>query len=153
MIPPVQEMAAGPIPVVEPLGHAIVVLPSSIDGTVGVYSGASSDLVKDLRALGVDAEYLHDSPHRHWMVLMGDVPLQLLIGFGTSLVGAAAWQAVIAGFRSCLPPKHSIHAKIVRERKGNDRSVSRTWLEFDGDTDGFADALDLLRSEDESEDD
>jgi hypothetical protein len=145
-------MAAGPFPVEEPLAHAIVVLPSSMDGPVGVYSGASAHLVKDLRALGVDAAYLHDPPQRQWMILMGDVPLQLLIGFGTSLMGAAAWQAVIAGLRSCLPPKHSIHAKIVRERKGKSRSVSRTWLDFEGDTDGFADALDLLRREDESED-
>src|SRR5438270_1911579 len=124
------------------LPNDIVILPLSIDDGNGLYPGRLVHLAKQLRAEGMDAAYLDDADHRRWNVLMGDLPTVIALGIGTSVLGSAAWAALVAGFRRVFPAKGKVSARVVRQRLDVvDGTVTNTWFEYEGEMEGFLQAL------------
>ena len=136
--------AAQPLPInlPEKLPNDVVILPLSIEQGSGLYPGRLVHTAKQLRAVGVDAAYLDDPDHRRWNVLLGDLPTVIAIGIGTSVVGSAAWAALVAGFRKVFPTKGKVSARVVRQRLDVvEGTVKNTWFEYDGEMEGFLKAL------------
>jgi hypothetical protein len=126
------------------LDHAVVVLPSQLNGDVGIYSGQTTGLVKQLRTAGVDAAFLHDSQHKQWDVRMGDVPTELVIAFVGGLLSAATWAAVQTVLQNFVGSRSEVHARVVSQRQEPDGSVQNTWFAYRGDKDGFLTALSAM---------
>ena len=132
------------------LPHDVVVLPLKIEGEVGTYPGHASQVAKDLRAGGIDAAFLHDSEHRQWRVLMGDLPMEIVIGIGTGIASAASWAALVAAFRQVFPPNSQVNARVFRQRRDADGTVRSAWLEYEGEVDGFLTALPQIDVEEDT---
>ena len=109
----------------------IVVLPQAVDGDVGIYSNATSTLVKELRAEGIAAEYLHDSDHRQWQIHMGEVPVELIVGITTSVIGSGIWAAFAAGFGKRFA-SHPVTVHVVRQRKRSNGERTTTTVDVTG---------------------
>jgi hypothetical protein len=127
MEPEPQSAGGGPLPY--PLPElpegTIVVLPQSIDGEVGIYPNATSTLVKELRAEGITAEYLHDADHRQWQIYMGEVPLQLILSITTSVIGSGIWAAFAAGLGERFRSRQvTVHVVKQRKRANGERSTA-----------------------------
>jgi hypothetical protein len=89
-----------PLYEVESLSSGVTVMPVQRNGDIGVYSNESTDLVKELRAAGVDASFLDPAEHREWRILMSaDVVQAFVIAFLAGIASTAAWVAVGALLR------------------------------------------------------
>jgi hypothetical protein len=117
---------------VPPLPEAtIVVLPEAIEGDVGIYPNAATMLVKELRAAGIPAEYLHDPDHRQWHVLMGDVPTELIIGVVTGLMSTGIG-ASFAHFLGGGSRKRAATVHVVRQRRQANGDIESTTVDIEG---------------------
>jgi hypothetical protein len=123
---------ADPLYEVDSLSSAVTVMPIQRSGDIGVYSNESTDLVKQLRSVGVDASFLDPADHREWRILMSaDVVQEFVIAFMAGIASKAAWVGVGALLR-----------KRVRDRKASVRIVEiestpkgfkAEWFKVDGD--------------------
>ncbi len=133
-----QRLAKGPIDVEPTLSHDVVVLPSELDNDNGIYAESVSSLVKQLRRSGIDASYLHDAEHRRWRLRKSaDLPTELFIGVAAS----AVWSIIAAGFRKFLRPGTQVRAIVLRQQQDPNGSTRSTWFSYNGDADGFVQAL------------
>jgi hypothetical protein len=124
-------------------GGSIVLLPLREVGGRGVYSDSSTLLVKQLRAAGVNATFL-DPPEQRTFE-MKKTGLEVLIGFGVAVAGAAAWDALKALFRAHPKPQLSL-TYVDIETKDGKRKRS---LKAEGDSGSVLSALDKVISSDE----
>jgi hypothetical protein len=118
-------------PVPELPEGAIVVLPASVEGDMGIYPNGALMLVKEMRAAGIPAQFLHDPEHRQWQVHMGEIPLDLLIGVSSGLISSGIW----ASFSHLVGnhfPKQTVHLHVVRQRRKADGSLDSTTVELTG---------------------
>lgn len=143
--------AKAAIPLDIRLDHAVVVLPSRLNGDVGIYSGQTTGLVKQLRAAGVDAAFLHDSQHKQWDVRMGDVPIELVIAVVGGLLTNATWAAAQAVVQKFIGSSSEVHARVVRQRQDPDGAVENIWLAYSGPKDGFLTALSKMDFDESSD--
>lgn len=125
--------------------HDLVILPERIDGDIGIYRDELLTFVKALRAEGVDAAFLHDSEHREWLALMGDVPTSMLIGVASSFIGSAAWYAFLK-LTGAGPG-----SKKVRIKFGRYNQDGAEWFEGKGDADGVNRALEQFAGSKETD--
>ena len=119
----------------------ITVLPHSIKDSIGVYPNDSLTLVKELRAAGLDAAYMHDNTEREWRVQLGDVPTELLI----AIVGAVVGGGVLEGLKILLAGRlrgHKLVATIVRVKEAPSGERDAAWYHFEGDGSDVAKVLD-----------
>ena len=123
-------------------GHDVVILPIRVQDDVGIYPDEVLTLKKQLRAQGVDADFLHDSDHRRWLGLKGEVVATIILGFVTS-GGVAAVQSMLtqrfAGRR--------LRLRAARRRNADGSVVE--WFEADGSGDDVARALDKFLQNDD----
>ena len=125
----------------------ITVLPHSIKDDIGVYPNDSLTLVKELRAAGLDAAYMHDKAEREWRVQLGDVPTELLI----AIVGAVAGGGVLEGLKILLLGRlrnRKLTATIVRVKDAPSGERDSAWYHFEGDGSDVAEVLDRVMSND-----
>jgi hypothetical protein len=109
----------------------IVVLPTSVEGEVGVYSNEVSTLAKELRAAGVAAEYLHGADHRQWRVNMGEVPVDIVVGVTSAIIGSGLWDAFVA-FLGTRYPVNEVNLRVVRQRRRPNGDRINTTVEISG---------------------
>lgn len=110
----------------------IVVLPTRVEGDQGIYDSALIYLVKELKAEGFDAVFLHASSARRWQELRGDVPVEVLIAIGA--VAPAVIDVIQLVLGRILGPDRSrdIELKWLEERGHADGSFDRNRLEVRG---------------------
>ena len=110
---------------------AIVVLPVLVEGDLGVYSNEVSTLAKELRAAGVASDYLHDADHRQWRINMGEVPVDLVVGVASAIIGSGLWDAFVA-FLTTRYPRNEVRLRIVRQRRRPNGDRTNTTVEISG---------------------
>jgi hypothetical protein len=123
-----------------PLEHEVVFLPQEVEGDVGVYRDEQLTIVKELKAQGVDAAYLHDADHREWLSLKGaDVVVPLVVQFGISFLASGAWE-IFAGLLLARFRRSRLWVKMGRTvDKGS--GAETEWFEATGDADSVTNAL------------
>jgi hypothetical protein len=122
----------------------VVILPVQIDQGRGIYRSETDTLGKTLRVEGAEASYAHANEDRSWQSLKGAVELTFVLSILASVIGAASWDAIKAGFRRwarTLEPDQTIRLDV---RVDGDEKGTRTWIQLSGDAVGVADALDRL---------
>lgn len=137
-------------PVIEALPgeHDVVLLPQEIDGDIGIYRDEQTMVVKELRAQGVDAAFLHDSEHRHWLALKGsDIVIPLIVQFGVSFLASGSWELVANLLRGRFG-KATLAVKFGRTRE-LESGTETEWFEAEGDGDAVAEALRILAKGDD----
>jgi hypothetical protein len=115
-----------------------------IDQGRGIYRSEIDTLGKTLRAEGAAASYAHASEDRSWQSLKGAVELAFGVSILASVIGAASWEAIKAGFRRwahTLEPDQQVQLDV---RVDDDEKGTRTWIRLSGDAVGVAGALDRL---------
>jgi hypothetical protein len=114
--------------------HDIVVLPHEFSsGEVALYDESVLDLVKALRADGIDAHFAHDVAHRSWI---GRKSAELVVSFIVGIASNAGW----AGICTLLRRRHGnnkIDAKIAQITQ-TEESVTWQWIELRGTGDEIA---------------
>ena len=132
-----------------PLPYDVVILPSQVDGDMGSYSSALAGLLGQLRAAGVDTGYWDDAEHRRVRMGAGSVVLELAIGFGTAVVGGAAWEGIKFALEKATGPHDRIKATVLRQRHSPDGVVTSDWFEYRGGPEAFIAALSKVVGPDE----
>jgi hypothetical protein len=129
--PPVDLL--GPFP-----DHEVLVLPESIRGDVGVYRDEALVLVKEMKAEGIDAEYLHDPERREWHGLRSqEVVVVLTLSFAAGLLANATWDA-IKGVVNHLFGKRNVIVRFHERRTDNEEEK---WFEASGPADSVIDSI------------
>jgi hypothetical protein len=124
----------------------VVFFPERTEGEVGVYSDDLKAIVKQLRAEGVEAGYLHEAEHREWVGRRG-VPLLVpfVIGIASSFIGTAAWVA----FARILKGTFGQQRLSVRYGKLNDdrSGIDGELFQAEGNADDVIKAIEKLRAD------
>ncbi len=116
-------------------------LPSEETEGVGIYSLNSADLLKELKAAGVDAAFLHEPDQRRWRVLHGEVPVEFIMGVASSLVASGIWDIVKVRFRGLFDRNQELRCRIVTQHKTAGGEIHNSWLEYEGPLEGFLEVL------------
>lgn len=118
----------------------LTVLPmDSTEDGLFLYDEAAIDLVKDLRAAGVDAGYAHQSDiRRYYSERSADIAVDLLI----NLASAAVWEALILALMR-YRGRQKLSVTFIDERlpDGAERNVRK----FDGSADDVLRAMRVYR--------
>ena len=95
-------------------------------------------IVKELKALGADARYLHDKDDRAWIgeESAARIVLDLIIG----VASAAGWSGLQALFRGSFSGRR-VRVRVGRYEQLGDGSTKAEWYEIDGSGEDVADAL------------
>ena len=126
----------GPSYAVRGLDHAVTIMPDERREAAGVYSDRAAALVKELKAIGVDAAFYDRGENRVWRALLGeDAALQLVIGVVSGLISTAAWAGLTKILVSSLGAGRRVQIKFLREERQKNGSKTRTWLEYNGKID------------------
>jgi len=125
---------------------SVVILPESVQNDVGIYGNAASTLVKELRAASITSEYLHDADHRQWMIHMGDVPTELIVGIATGVIGNGIW-ALFKRFLGDKFGSHPVNLHIVRQRRSANGELSTTIVDMSGTGVKLAELLETALNE------
>lgn len=136
------EASPWPLAAVQVLEEGVAILPVDLEGDRGVYRSETDILAKSLRAEGVQAWYVHSEGDRSWLALKGAVELAFGVAIAASIIGAAAWDGLKAGFRRwarTLEPGQ--HLKLDVRVVDGDRSTS---VRISGDAEAVVDALDRI---------
>lgn len=125
------------------LPHDVVILPEAVDGDTGVYRDETLMFAKSLRAVGVDAGYLHDEPNRTWAGRLGEpilipVVIALATGVVTSVIGTA-----VCGWLAKTFGAQDVAVRVVRVSSDG----ARTLFEARGPADHVADLLAQVQDE------
>ena len=130
----------------EGFSEQVLVLPLSLEDGCGIYDSSVTYLVKELRAAGIEAAFLHPPSQRRWRKLMSaEVALEFALAYGPSLMAIADSVLKIAFGRFWGGANPSeVRARFLQESQGPDGSVQRRFFEFEGDAEAFGDALTQL---------
>lgn len=132
------------------LQHDLVVLPREIadDGT-GLYDDSVVDLVKQLRAEGVDAAYMHDADHREWIGEKAWTPTEiaLVISVAENLASSAAWDGLKMIIQRAHGGRGRAKLKVCRVIQSADGTTTREWIEVEGEIGDVVKAIDGLRAQ------
>jgi len=119
---------------------ALTVLPmDSTEDGLFVYDEAAIDLVKDLRAAGVEAGYAHESAvRRYYSERSADVAVNLLI----NLASAAIWEALVFALVR-YRGRQRLSVTLIDERlqDGTERRIRK----FDGSGEDVLEAMRIYR--------
>ncbi len=98
----------------------------SSDAGFWVYNEAAIDLVKDLKAAGIDAGYAHPADSRRYY---SERSAEIAVSFLVSLGSAAVWETFMLALQR-YRSRHKLSVTIVEERRsdGSERRVAT----FDG---------------------
>jgi hypothetical protein len=133
------QLPAGLIERAEALNAGVVVLPLDDSGPKALYSEPSVMLVKQLRALGADAEFAHPPQDRVFEVKKGaEIIVDLVIG----IAAAASWEVLRSYLLRSMDKKARLSISYLELEDENRRG--KTWT-IDGDPSGVVDAIDALR--------
>jgi len=115
----------------------VVVLPREFNeqGTA-LYDDSVLDLVKVLRADGVDAAFAHDTEHRSWI---GEKSAEIVISFIVGIASNAGWTGLYTLLRRRYA-NQQVRAKIARVMHRSD-STTWEWVEIAGPGDQVADIM------------
>ena len=131
------------------LQHDLVVLPRKIaeDGT-GLYDDSVIDLVKQLRAEGVDAAYLHDKDHREWIGEKGWTPAEiaLIVSIAENLTSSAVWDGLKMILQRAHGGRGRAKLKACRVIQSPDGTKTQEWIEVEGEIDDVVKAIDALHA-------
>jgi hypothetical protein len=118
--------------------HEVLVLPESIRGDVGTYRDEALVLVKELRAEGVDAEYLHNAERREWHGLRSqDTVAVLILSFAAGLLSNATWEAI----KAVVGRRFGKRNIIVRFHERRTEHEEESWYEASGPADSVIDSI------------
>ena len=141
---------------VEPLvgfTEPVVILPLRIEDGYGIYDDSVVDLVKELKAEGIESSFYHAATERRWRSLKGEAPIDLILWISspviTDLLVKGIQAAVGRIFKTSRPSK--VYAKIVRDRFDSEGNSARDWFEYEGDGDTFIQSLNALSSTEQNE--
>ncbi len=131
-------------PVPDTLPGDLVVLPSAVseDG-IGLYDSSVVDLVKQLRAEGVDASYLYGPAEREWVSEKGFTSDVLSFVLGVASNGA--WEGLI----NLLRRNHArspVKGKVTRCVQRADGTTMWEWYEVEGTGEEVAKAFESLKN-------
>ncbi|HWL37495.1 MAG TPA: hypothetical protein VNQ77_15020 [Frankiaceae bacterium] len=122
-------------------GHDVVVLPvREQDDGVAVYPEASVSMVKELKAIGVDASFLDPADHRVFEVKKGALEtaiISLVLGIASS----AGWDGIKRLLRQRSNSRLSVKYVELEDRN----QYGRAWQVSGDDTDAVLAAIDKLR--------
>jgi hypothetical protein len=124
----------------EPLGD-VVVLPREVDDQGrGLYDDSVITIVKEFRALDVEADYLHGPEERSWIGERGLPPQVInLVVFIASKAGWSALCRLLGGKH----PKHNVRVRVGRVRR-TQSEFSWDWYRIEGPGKEVAEALAAL---------
>jgi hypothetical protein len=118
----------------------IIVLPQEVDqdGT-GLYSDSAIQLVKEFRALEIQAQYQHPQDSRAWIGERGfaAIAFDWILGVTSN----AGWAALCLLLRR--KGKASVRIKLARCTQSASETVWE-WVEVEGDATAIADALERI---------
>ncbi len=118
----------------------VVVLPEEVGGDgVGLYSDSAVSLVKELRLLGVTAQYQHSQDSRNWIGEkgFGAVALSWIVGVASN----AGWAALCVLLRQ--KRKTPVRIKLARCTQ-SDSEITWEWFEVKGDGAEVSNALERI---------
>jgi hypothetical protein len=129
------------IPLPEQVETDIVVLPDEVDQNgVGLYPDSALSLVKELRSLGVTAQYQHAQDARNWTGEkgFGAVAANWILGIASN----AGWAALCVLLRR---GKDKAHVRIRLARCTQSASqITWDWFEVEGEKAEIADIIERL---------
>jgi hypothetical protein len=132
-------------PIPDTLPGDLVVLPSKIteDG-IGQYDSSVVDLVKQLRAEGVAASYLHPAAEREWISEKGftDEVLSFVLGVASN----GAWAGLIHLLRR-NHAKSVVKGMVTRCVQAPDGATVWEWFEVEGTGGEVAKAFESMRED------
>jgi hypothetical protein len=118
----------------------VVVLPEEVgeDG-VGIYSDSAISVVKELRSLGVTAQYQHPQDSRTWIGEkgFGAVALSWIVGVASN----AGWTALCVLLRQ--KRRNPVRIKLARCTQSTSE-ITWEWFEVEGNGADVANALERL---------
>ena len=141
---------------VEPLDgftEPIVILPLRIENGYGIYDESMVDLVKELKAEGVEATFFHAASERWWRSFKGEAPIDLILWISSHVISELMLHGVQEALRRILETSRpsKVYAKLVRDRFDAEGNPVRDWFEFEGDGDTFIQSLSELCSPEQNE--
>jgi hypothetical protein len=124
-----EPVAPPEIVVPEPRGDVVVLPRETTEEGHGLYDDSVITLVKEFRALGVDASYQHDQDHRNWIGEKA-VPLfaiDLIIGIASN----AGWSALCKLLRRDHKGEQ-VRVRVGRFKRTGSGEFSCEWYEVEG---------------------
>jgi hypothetical protein len=133
------------VPMPDTLPGELVVLPNAVsEAGIGQYDSSMVDLVKQLRAEGVDASYQHNAENREWVGEKG-VAVDVL-SFVIGIASNGAWE----GFMLFLRRHHTksrVKGKVARCVKAADGTTTWEWYEIEGTGEDVAKMIETYKND------